>query len=591
MNSYDAKIKDYIKSGLTMDSVIQYFEDNYYQKISEASSFDIMSKTSEFYSDAKHISLYTDHSIVHVKNVACLAVDLCEKLNNLGYYHKSESSLKFMRCYLILLAYLHDAGMCVVTEPGRVTHAEYMAQEVYKEHFDYVIDELMSGSVVPITYKLTQIKYGAQVTQEESVILREILAMACCHSKSTVPHVVLNNRKRLKKTLIETLSSPLDLIYFKKKLKAEQTKHKSKRTLNLIESYRKKIHDFKKTVPVSPDITRFYTDFNQEAYSWLDCQGPMINDIVEDILDSLRVFRAADALRQRGTLLKTSANYQMIVDYKTADVVYALTLKNGRNYLLAMDNPINAGEANLSWSDFSPDGSLCFAFYHGLFGSPVAQTKAEKQAAMVINDIQSDVLGSLSKPGKKMKILLEQPQDNPDFVYGVKNKILQEGNKIYGPIYIIPCLKNCSSIERSRYLSGSMTEKWSDAKKQRILKNIGKMGYRVDTIPIEYAFKYIRLANIQENETVLEASTDSEFAYIALDSGLSGEAIGGYKGFALPRWSIFGHISLLRNAERNATIWTTKPLRVLMIPKITFIKYWRHTYSITELQALLYNNQ
>ena len=242
----------------------------------------------------------------------------------------------------------------------------------------------------------------------------------------------------------------------------------------------------------------------------------------------------------------------------------------------------------MSYSDLTPDGSLYFSFYNGLFRSPCAQTKAEKQAAIVINDIQNDVLGSLSKPGKKMRILLEQPHDNPDFVNGVKNNLLQGESTIYGPIYIIPCLKNCSDMERSKYLTGTMTENWARAKKQRILENIGKMGYRVESIPVEYAFKYVRQTVIQENEIVIEAFTESDFAYIAMDRGLLGESIGGYNGFKLPNWSVFGHISMIRNAERNATIWASKTLRVLMIPKITFIKYWWHTYSITELQTLLY---
>lgn len=611
MSNFDAKIKGYIESGLTLESVIRYFEDNYYQKITDACSFDVLSKSIAFFtSTSKHLSLYTDHGVVHVRNIACMAVELCETLHHLNYYHKTDSSLHFMRSYLIFLTYLHDAGMCVFTGLGRATHAEYMAQETYKPHFDFVIDHIMSSNVGQMVDQVSLIKHRAKVSQDERVIMRELLAMSCCHSKTTVSHALLNNRSQLRASMLGILTSPLELIYYQKLLKSEKNTFVRRygalrqaagssdpgviNSLALMAGYRKKIREIKKTGSTNPDLDRFYTDVHQQAFSWLDCQETTVKRSVDDIIDCLRVLRAADALRQRGTTLKTSANYQMIVDYQTADVIYVLPLKDGRNYLLSLaDNPINAGEANLASTEFTPDGSLCFSFYNGLFGSVLAQSKAEKQAALIINDIQDDVLGSLKRPNKKNRILIEQPWDNPDFASGVRKNLLEGGTKMYGSIDIIPSLRNCSSQERRRYLLGKPVDHWSARKKQQILKNIGKTGYRVDCMSHEDAFKYARLVDIHENETVFEASMESEFAYFALDSGLTGEAVGGYGGFELPKWSLFGHISLIRNAERNATVRATHAVRAVMLPRVTFMNYWRYSYTIDELKALLYtkNNE
>ena len=85
-----------------------------------------------------------------------------------------------------------------------------------------------------------------------------------------------------------------------------------------------------------------------------------VRELAEDVIDSLRVLRCADALRQRGTVLRTSAGYQVFIDRDTANALYALEHGNGRGFLVEGDNVFSAGEANLASSELTVEGNVRF---------------------------------------------------------------------------------------------------------------------------------------------------------------------------------------------------------------------------------------
>ena len=122
----------------------------------------------------------------------------------------------------------------------------------------------------------------------------------------------------------------------------------------------------------------------------------LARELIEDVIDTLRSLRCADALRQRGTVLKTSGNREIFVDQRTANAIYALRPDDQHLCLLEIPDQINAGEANLS-SQLDADGNLRISFYHGMFTDQETVLKAARCAALVVNDIQEDAIGSFER--------------------------------------------------------------------------------------------------------------------------------------------------------------------------------------------------
>ena len=54
-----------------------------------------------------------------------------------------------------------------------------------------------------------------------------------------------------------------------------------------------------------------YSDFERDAFLWLTSENTDLRELADDVIDTLRALRCADALRQRGTVLKTSGNYEV----------------------------------------------------------------------------------------------------------------------------------------------------------------------------------------------------------------------------------------------------------------------------------------
>ena len=122
----------------------------------------------------------------------------------------------------------------------------------------------------------------------------------------------------------------------------------------------------------------------------------LARELIEDVIDTLRSLRCADALRQRGTVLKTSGNCEIFVDQRTANAIYALRPDDQHLCLLEIPDQINAGEANLS-SQLDADGNLRISFYHGMFTDQETVLKAARCVALVVNDIQEDAIGSFER--------------------------------------------------------------------------------------------------------------------------------------------------------------------------------------------------
>src|SRR5207342_1815332 len=74
--------------------------------------------------------------------------------------------------------------------------------------------------------------------------------------------------------------------------------------------------------------TGWYTDPSL-AFAWLSAAGGPHAAFADDAIDALRALRAADVLRQRGMVLRTSGGFELCIDGATGNAVCTLRPAGG----------------------------------------------------------------------------------------------------------------------------------------------------------------------------------------------------------------------------------------------------------------------
>src|SRR5919197_649677 len=78
-----------------------------------------------------------------------------------------------------------------------------------------------------------------------------------------------------------------------------------------------------------------------------------------------------------GTTLRTAAGFEIFIDAETGQVVFSLRNSAAdRLFLLRLDSPLSAGEANVRKAEVTPTGDLRISFHRGRFSSPGAAAAA-----------------------------------------------------------------------------------------------------------------------------------------------------------------------------------------------------------------------
>ena len=132
------------------------------------------------------------------------------------------------------------------------------------------------------------------------------------------------------------------------------------------------------------------------SFAWLTAPGGPHADLADDVVDAMRALRAADVLRQRGTVLRTSGGFEVCMDAETGRAVCTLRPATGdAAYVIAYDDERGAGEANIRVAFVTPRGHLRIAFHRGAFGASRPPGGPQRSVAGVVADIQADVLPSL----------------------------------------------------------------------------------------------------------------------------------------------------------------------------------------------------
>jgi hypothetical protein len=336
-----------------------------------------------------------------------------------------------------------------------------------------------------------------------------------------------------------------------------------------------------------PNLHRFYGDVEREPFHWLTDSRGRSQELVEDIVDVLRVLRCADALRQRGSTLRTSGAYQLFVDQLTGYAICSLEREDVM-WFVELHDPVAAGEANLSSSELDADGDLWVSFHHGSFASPDATDRAVTAAARVIQDVQADIIPTLAnrwpgRPGNGTgpRIIIEHVDDNPEFAGRVAAALKDLDPALASIVRLAPSLAGAAERERRRYLDASGAE-FPPEYVDELLQESARAGQRIDHLDRVAAFDGVRLTVVDAGEVVMTAGELAGFVYIPLDSGLRVEPVGGYPPRRLPAWSPVGTSAVIGGATRNGTVIAEQTVGILMIPRDTYLRHWYRPYSIEE---------
>lgn len=579
-------------------------EERYYAKVTQQSLLKEALKDPLFLKKpSAHVALFSDHGVVHVRDVAQQILQVLSSTSGMLIPIREAVRFNWMKAYGVVVAYVHDIGMVDLSTFGRSMHPEYSTQAVLGAAFDSMIEALVAEDRGGIATRLSRLFEDGVLAQTPTMVLREMIAMAICHSKSKVPVDLLNNRPRLRRLILDAATTDLNYLYHLQRFeKAERERNQLDKNgpgKGEVADADARVRAAKSELGLAAQKTRVsaiaenelrrdYEIFEKEAFAWLVSDDPQVKDLVCDVIDTLRTLRCADALRQRGTVLKTSGNYEVFVDQRSANAIYALRLDDEHLYLLEVPDRIGAGEANLASSELDKDGNLRISFYHGQFADHETVLYAAGSSALVVNDIQTDVIQSFLRPERngenglrqhsEIQILIEAVDDNPAFADLVCLALLRLNPVAAAQTRVVHSLQANSATERAHYLNGTAID-WNREQRLKLLKKISNFGHLTDGIDLDKGFKEVRQIQLVAGDTLIEAGGAAGFVYIPEEDGLRILPLGGYEGFPIRPWIPVGVTGVIRGALRNADVVADTALSVLAIPKDIYLKHWHRTYD------------
>lgn len=602
-----------------------YIEEHYYAQVTEQSKLDAVVRDPEFLKNPlKHVALFSDHGILHGRDIASKITQVIEQIHGLLIPTRPPARLEFMLGYGAMLAYLHDMGMKNFSAFGRSMHPEFAAQLMFTAEFDPWIDLLWRENAGSVAWRLMNLAISGSIDQPQ-LVLREMLALSMAHSKSKVPIDILNNVAVLKQTMQQCVGTELHYLYYQQQVAiaerklAQQTQQADlDRFAQQLAKAQTQLAQATATTDANQrrnqEIDRYYDQFEQTAFSWLVADDLEVQQLTLDAIDTVRALRCADALRQRGTTFTTSAGYEVFVSKETANAVYALQRGNsvsaalGKSvsetlpdraqlFLLEGKDPISAGEANMANSTLDREGNLRLAFSTGAFSSPEATQWAAFSAAVVINDIQADVIGSFRRSAQEqerlqeaiklepeMQILIEGVDDNPEFANLISQELIQLNPNLAPRIQTITSLQNIGLSQVEQYLSGTQLN-WDTSEKLDLLDRLVKTGHKVDHIDLDRAFAEVRLISLKAGEVLIEQGVPSGFVYIPLQAGLK-RFHHNYQLLTMLPYVPVNDVEVIRNTANPAKIVAEQTVELLMIPKQIYSRYWYASYTVDEFTQL-----
>ena len=569
------------------ESLCTWVEQRYYAQVNAQARFEVLIDDPRFWeAPREHVGMYSDHGVVHVRDVARQILLLLDDIHGMLIPTRPPERFDpFMKGYGLTLAYLHDIGMVDFSAFGRSMHPEYAAQAIFTAPFDPWIETLVASNAGGMAARLQSLARSGALAQPPEIVLREMLALSMAHSKSKVPVSVLNDRATLWAVAQKSVGTDLPTLY----LLQQQAKGMASPTRAPMPSTTQR-----------ELLRRYYADFDRDAFGWLVAGGAEIDSLVDDVIDTLRALRAADALRQRGTVEKSSGGYEVFISQQTGGAVYALRLGSDQMYLFELNDWISSGEANIASTELDQAGNLRISFHRGAFASEAALREAIAATAVVVQDIQADVIesfqrtteqaGEMARPALKtssaIETWLESTDDSPSFVDMVCAALRELNPTSAAQLRIVPSLQNVPETERNRYLAVTDIQ-WSQNERRTLLTRMAEAGWKVAAIDLDEAFRHVRLITLDSGETLIEADQPAGMVYVPLGAGLRIIPLGGYDSFSVAAWMPLGSTGVIRGALRNARVIAEQAVSALMIPKDVYLRHWHTTYTAAELRQRL----
>ena len=317
-------------------------EDRFWRPIEAQATLEILRDDPDFLaSPGTHPAMFADHGVVHVRDVAIGLVRLLETIDGVLLPRRPGPRRRFVEAYGVAAAYLHDVGMVDLTPVGRRTHPQFAAHAAFGPDVTPLVDRLLAPG--PVRDRLDEVAARAPFATSLEVVVREMLSLTLAHSKSAVPAAVLNDRVAFRRLAQRVVFTDLDTIRGADRL------------------------------PTATDADPIPFDANTAAYAdptqsfaWLSAMDGPQAAFADDVIDALRALRAADVLRQRGMVLRTSGGFELCIDGATAKAVCTLRPAGGdAAYVISYHDPRCAGEANIKVAFVTPLGHLRIAFHRG----------------------------------------------------------------------------------------------------------------------------------------------------------------------------------------------------------------------------------
>ena len=562
--------------GLLDAEVRLLIEQRFWEPVEASATIEALRHDETFLANpTAHPSMFADHGVVHVRDIAASFIELAIMVNGRLLAARPSDRQTFLLAYGLLITYLHDTGMFDQTLEGRRVHAVFGAQLAFSTAMDDVIDLLVEGSG-PVIDRLQKVDAEAPFLVPLDVVMREVMSLTVAHSKSTVPPAVLDDRAAFRRLMMRSVFTDLGA-------------HKaSGRTPDAGEG----------PIELSVNIDR-YDDPMTEAFGWLVSEAVEHEHLVDDVIDAVRVLRAADALRQRGTSLRTAAGYEMFVAAASGSAVYALrNAANSQLVLMRSDDEKSSGEANVRVAAVTENGHLRIAFHRGGFTDAGACERAAHATAVVVGDIQADVLPTFSaarhaadlpRPIRRatdMLVQLERPADRPAFADEVAAHLLAMHPDLEGRVAVVADVEGAAPIERERY-HRALPVAAGSARADEIIEGLGAHGLRVGAVDAVAAFEDVRIVQLGAGEVLAAAGSPSAFVYAATGPGLVVRPLGGYATQPVGAWMLVGVTGVIRRAGRNSDVVAEQEVDVVLIPGELYTREWFRPYEPHEIAGLL----
>ena len=115
----------------------QEIEQRYYAPVNRQSRLEYLRRDPAFLAEPeRHVALFSDHGVVHVRDVAQQIVRVLSAAHGLLIPARPAERFTRMQALGVLLAYWHDVGMTDFSRFGRKMHPEYASQLIFAPEMD-----------------------------------------------------------------------------------------------------------------------------------------------------------------------------------------------------------------------------------------------------------------------------------------------------------------------------------------------------------------------------------------------------------------------------------------------------------------------